>query len=50
MAEYFSPIRKGDKILIHAAAGGVGTILIQLAKYKGATVFAKIGDENSLKN
>ncbi len=46
MAEYFSPIRKGDNVLIHAAAGGVGTILIQLAKSKGATVFAKIGDDN----
>jgi NADPH2:quinone reductase len=31
--------------LIHAAAGGVGTILIQLAKLRGATVYAKIGDE-----
>jgi NADPH2:quinone reductase len=31
--------------LIHAAAGGVGTLLIQLAKNKGATVIAKIGDE-----
>ena len=49
MAEYFSPIRKDDKVLIHAAAGGVGTILIQLAKYKGATVIAKIGDDNKRK-
>ena len=46
MAEYISPIMKGDKILIHSAAGGVGTILIQLAKLKGATVIAKIGSEN----
>lgn len=45
MAEYVSPIRKGENVLIHAAAGGVGSILIQLAKLKGATVFAKIGDE-----
>lgn len=45
MAEYISPIRKGDNILVHSAAGGVGTILIQLAKLKGATVIAKVGSE-----
>lgn len=46
MAEYISPIMRGDNVLIHSAAGGVGTILIQLAKLRGATVFAKIGSEN----
>ena len=45
MSEYLSPIHTGDKVLIHAAGGGVGTLLIQLAKQKGAEVFAKIGDE-----
>ena len=49
MAEYVSPIRTGENVLIHAAAGGVGTILIQLAKLKGATVFAKIGNESKRK-
>lgn len=49
MAEYLTPIHKGEKVLIHAAAGGVGTILIQLAKRKGAIVFAKIGDESKRK-
>jgi NADPH:quinone reductase-like Zn-dependent oxidoreductase len=43
MAEYLTPIHKIDTVLIHAAAGGVGTILIQLAKLKGATVIAKVG-------
>lgn len=46
MANYLSPVRKGDHVLIHAAAGGVGTILIQLAKKSGAIVYAKIGSEN----
>jgi NADPH2:quinone reductase len=48
MAEYLTPVHKGEKVLIHAAAGGVGTILIQLAKRKGAEVFAKIGDDSKV--
>ncbi|MFA7272322.1 MAG: zinc-binding dehydrogenase [Crocinitomicaceae bacterium] len=43
MSHYLSPVRKGERVLIHAAAGGVGTLLIQLCKMKGAEVFAKIG-------
>jgi len=31
-------LRKGQKVLIHAGSGGVGTIAIQLAKYLGAHV------------
>lgn len=46
MADYLVPVHKHDNVLIHAAAGGVGTILIQLAKHKGATVIAKVGREN----
>ncbi|MGV3629619.1 MAG: quinone oxidoreductase family protein [Bacteroidota bacterium] len=42
MATYLAPIRPGEKILIHAAAGGVGTALIQLAKKQGALVYAKV--------
>ncbi|MFN5148932.1 MAG: zinc-binding alcohol dehydrogenase family protein [Flavobacteriia bacterium] len=48
MAEYLTPVRKGEKVLIHAAAGGVGTVLIQLAKRKGAEVFAKIGNDDKM--
>lgn len=43
MAEYLTPIHASDTVLIHAAAGGVGSILIQLAKLKGAQVIAKVG-------
>lgn len=31
-------LKKGQKILIHAGSGGVGTLAIQLAKHLGATV------------
>jgi len=43
MAHVLSPINEGDKVLVHAAAGGVGSILIQLAKQRGACVIAKVG-------
>jgi acyl transferase domain-containing protein/NADPH:quinone reductase-like Zn-dependent oxidoreductase/NAD(P)-dependent dehydrogenase (short-subunit alcohol dehydrogenase family)/acyl carrier protein len=35
----FANIQKDDKILIHAASGGVGLAAIQLAKLRGATLF-----------
>jgi NADPH:quinone reductase-like Zn-dependent oxidoreductase len=31
-------LQKGQKILVHAGSGGVGTVAIQLAKHLGATV------------
>jgi NADPH2:quinone reductase len=46
MSDCVSPIRKNEHVLIHAAAGGVGSLLIQLAKRKGAIVYAKIGSED----
>lgn len=39
------PIAKGDTILIHAAAGGVGLILCQWASALGATVIGTVGTE-----
>ncbi|MFD5422261.1 type I polyketide synthase [Streptomyces sp. NPDC127069] len=33
-------LRKGQRVLIHAAAGGVGTAAVQLARYAGAEVYA----------
>lgn len=38
-------LRAGDTILLHAAAGGVGTILSQWAKYLGATVIGTVGSD-----
>ena len=32
------PIREGETVLIHAAAGGVGMLLVQMAKLRGAQV------------
>jgi NADPH2:quinone reductase len=37
------PVKAGDTILIHAAAGGVGTIVSQWAKHLGATVIGTVG-------
>jgi len=37
------PVKKGDTILIHAAAGGVGLIVCQWANYIGATVIGTVG-------
>lgn len=45
MANYLAPVHPGEKVLIHAAAGGVGTALIQLCKNQGATVYAKVSSE-----
>ena len=38
-------VREGDVILVHAAAGGVGSILCQWAKWLGATVIGTAGSE-----
>ncbi len=46
MAECIFKTRKGEKALIHAAAGGVGNLLIQLLKRKEVIIFAKIGSES----
>src|SRR5262245_29183610 len=39
------PLRPGHKCLIHAGAGGVGLLLIQIAKLLGAEVFTTVGTE-----
>jgi NADPH:quinone reductase len=37
------PVQPGDGVLVHAAAGGVGQLLVQLAKARGAHVIATAG-------
>ena len=39
-------VKKGHTVLIHAAAGGTGTILVQWAKSLGATVIGTVGSED----
>jgi NADPH2:quinone reductase len=42
------PIRKGDEILVHAGAGGVGLLLTQMAKTLGARVTATVSSGKRL--
>ncbi|MBO9546034.1 quinone oxidoreductase [Caulobacter sp.] len=41
-------VKPGDLVLVHAAAGGVGQILVQWCKALGATVIATAGGEAKL--
>jgi NADPH:quinone reductase-like Zn-dependent oxidoreductase len=40
-------LKKGQKVLIHAGSGGVGTLAIQLAKHLGATVATTTSSANT---
>jgi len=42
-------VKPGDTVLFHAAAGGVGLIFCQWAKYLGATVIGTVGSEDKAK-
>ena len=39
------PLQRGHKAVVHAAAGGVGLLLTQIAKKLGAIVYATVGNE-----
>jgi len=39
------PVKEGDRVLVHAAAGGVGLLLTQWAKSKGAFVVATVSTD-----
>jgi NADPH2:quinone reductase len=39
------PVNAGDRVLVHAAAGGVGRLLCQIAKMQGAFVIGTVSSE-----
>jgi len=43
------PIRKGDSVLVHAAAGGLGRLVVQLARHLGAFVIGTCSTEEKAK-
>ena len=43
------PINPGDDVLVHAAAGGVGLLLCQIAKRRGARVIGTVSTEEKAK-
>jgi NADPH2:quinone reductase len=47
-AEWLAPVARGDLVLVQAAAGGVGAMLVQLALRRGAVVAGTAGSEAKL--
>ncbi|MGH9715700.1 MAG: quinone oxidoreductase family protein [Candidatus Acidiferrales bacterium] len=45
----FYPIRRGSTVLVHAAAGGMGRMLIQWLKHLGATAIGTVSTEEKAK-
>ena len=43
------PLKKGETALIHAAAGGAGLLLVQMAKNIGARVIGTVGSQEKAK-
>jgi NADPH2:quinone reductase len=43
------PVREGDQILVHAAAGGMGLLLTQLIKLRGGRVIGTVSSEQKEK-
>ncbi len=47
-SNYLQQVRAGENVLIHAAAGGVGTALVQLLKNKQCNLFATAGSDEKV--
>lgn len=45
----FRPLKPGDTVLIHAAAGGMGLLLVQWARHMGARVIGTVSTEEKAK-
>jgi NADPH:quinone reductase len=43
------PLKSGDTCLVHAAAGGTGALVVQMAKMRGARVFGTVSTEEKAK-
>jgi len=43
------PLKNSDTCLVHAAAGGVGELLVQIAKMRGAKVFGTVSTDEKAK-
>ena len=43
------PLERGDSCVVHAAAGGVGGLLVQIATMRGARVFGTVSTEEKAK-
>jgi NADPH2:quinone reductase len=43
------PVQSGETVLVHAAAGGVGLLLVQMCKSIGARVIGTVGSEEKAK-
>jgi NADPH2:quinone reductase len=49
LARTVFPLKAGHSCLVHAAAGGVGLLLVQMAKRAGARVFGTVSTEEKAK-
>lgn len=49
-AMYITQLHKGEHVLVQSAAGGVGTALVQLAKWRGCIVYGTVGSDDKLKH